>query len=73
MAAGVAHEIRNPLTSMKGYTEFLQLDETNPERLEFLTIILDEIERVNNIVEDFMVLAKPKVVELAGKKYCSSY
>lgn len=67
LAAGVAHEIRNPLTSMKGYTEFLQLDEQDPERLEFLNIILDEIERVNTIVEDFMVLAKPKAVELEEK------
>jgi PAS domain S-box-containing protein len=67
LAAGVAHEIRNPLTSMKGYAEFLQLDERDPERLEFLNIILDEIERVNTIVEDFMVLAKPKVVELEEK------
>ncbi|WP_223595462.1 PAS domain S-box protein [Neobacillus bataviensis] len=67
LAAGVAHEIRNPLTSMKGYAEFLQLDEKDPERLEFLSIILDEIERVNTIVEDFMVLAKPKAVELEEK------
>ncbi len=67
LAAGVAHEIRNPLTSMKGYAEFLQLDEQDPERLEFLNIILDEIERVNMIVEDFMVLAKPKVVQLEEK------
>jgi PAS domain S-box-containing protein len=67
LAAGVAHEIRNPLTSMKGYAEFLQLDEKDPERMEFLSIILDEIERVNTIVEDFMVLAKPKVVELEEK------
>ncbi len=67
LAAGVAHEIRNPLTSMKGYSEFLQLDEKDPERLEFLNIILDEIERVNSIVEDFMVLAKPKAVELEEK------
>ncbi|MEH7307687.1 PAS domain S-box protein, partial [Neobacillus drentensis] len=67
LAAGVAHEIRNPLTSMKGYAEFLQLDEKDPERLEFLGIILDEIERVNTIVEDFMVLAKPKAVELEEK------
>ncbi len=67
LAAGVAHEIRNPLTSMKGYTEFLQLDEKDPERQEFLNIILDEIERVNGIVEDFMVLAKPKAVELEEK------
>lgn len=64
LAAGVAHEIRNPLTSMKGYAEYLQLDEKDPERLEFLDIILDEINRVNEIVEDFMMLAKPKVVEL---------
>ena len=67
LAAGVAHEIRNPLTSMRGYAEFLQLDELDPERLEFLNIILDEIERVNTIVEDFMVLAKPKAVELEEK------
>jgi PAS domain S-box-containing protein len=67
LAAGVAHEIRNPLTSMKGYAEFLTLDETDPERLEFMNIILDEIERVNMIVEDFMVLAKPKAVELEEK------
>ncbi|WP_077247581.1 PAS domain S-box protein [Bacillus sp. FJAT-27225] len=67
LAAGVAHEIRNPLTSMKGYAEFLQLDEKDPERMEFLNIILDEIDRVNGIVEDFMVLAKPKAVELEEK------
>lgn len=67
LAAGVAHEIRNPLTSIKGYAEFLQLDEKNPERLEFLDIILDEIERVNTIVEEFMVLAKPRAANLEEK------
>lgn len=67
LAAGVAHEIRNPLTSMKGYTEFLQLDEKDPGRLELFDIILDEIERVNEIVEDFMVLAKPQSVQLETK------
>ncbi|RFU68241.1 PAS domain S-box protein [Bacillus sp. V59.32b] len=67
LAAGVAHEIRNPLTSMKGYAEFLQLDENDPQRQEFLDIILDEIERVNDIVEDFMVLAKPQTLNLETK------
>ena len=67
LAAGVAHEIRNPLTSIKGYAEFLQLDENNPERLEFFDIILEEIERVNTIVEEFMVLAKPKEAHLSEK------
>lgn len=67
LAAGVAHEIRNPLTSMKGYAEFLLEDETNEQRKEFVEIILDEIERVNTIVEDFMVLSKPKAVKLEDK------
>ncbi|GAA0480515.1 hypothetical protein GCM10008986_01330 [Salinibacillus aidingensis] len=60
LAAGVAHEIRNPLTSMQGYAEFLTLDEKDEQRKEFLEIILDEINRVDNILEDFMVLARPK-------------
>ncbi|MYL32886.1 PAS domain S-box protein [Pontibacillus yanchengensis] len=67
LAAGVAHEIRNPLTSMRGYAEFLQLDETDDERQEYLSIIVEEIERVNAIVEEFMLLSKPKEIEL-GKK-----
>ncbi|PJN89822.1 PAS domain-containing sensor histidine kinase [Bacillus sp. mrc49] len=67
LAAGVAHEIRNPLTSMKGYTEYLQLDETDETRLEYLEIILDEIHRVNEIVEEFLQLAKPQSLNLETK------
>lgn len=67
LAAGVAHEIRNPLTSMKGYTEFLLMDEKEEMRREHFDIILDEIERVNDIVEEFMLLAKPKADLLAVK------
>ncbi|MGW6665057.1 MULTISPECIES: PAS domain S-box protein [Peribacillus] len=67
LAAGVAHEIRNPLTSMKGYTEFLQLDETDENKLEYLEIIMDEINRVNEIVEEFLQLAKPQALILESK------
>lgn len=67
LAAGVAHEIRNPLTSMKGYTEFLLIDEKDEARREHFDIILYEIERVNDIVEEFMLLAKPKTDLLAVK------
>lgn len=67
LAAGVAHEIRNPLTSMKGYTEFLQLDETDENKQEYLEIIMDEINRVNEIVEEFLQLAKPQSLILETK------
>ncbi|MFC9599913.1 PAS domain S-box protein [Peribacillus butanolivorans] len=60
LAAGIAHEIRNPLTSMKGFTEYLQLDEKDEDRLGYLGIIMDEINRVNEIVEEFLDLAKPQ-------------
>ncbi|MET3320215.1 UNVERIFIED_ORG: PAS domain S-box-containing protein [Peribacillus simplex] len=67
LAAGVAHEIRNPLTSMKGYTEYLQLDEKDENRLEYLGIIMDEINRVNEIVEEFLELSKPQPLILETK------
>ncbi|MEZ2716419.1 PAS domain S-box protein [Niallia circulans] len=67
LAAGVAHEIRNPLTSIKGYAEFLSMDETEKDRQEYFEIILDEIERVNSIVEEFMLLSKPTVSVLEKK------
>ncbi|WP_224427931.1 MULTISPECIES: PAS domain S-box protein [Bacillaceae] len=67
LAAGVAHEIRNPLTSIKGYAEFLSMDETEKDRQEYFDIILDEIERVNSIVEEFMLLSKPTVSVLERK------
>jgi two-component system sensor histidine kinase PilS (NtrC family) len=60
MAAGIAHEIRNPLTSMRGSVELLRshLDvPRNDERL--FDIILRESDRLNKFVEDFLVFARP--------------
>ncbi|RKL67881.1 PAS domain-containing sensor histidine kinase [Salipaludibacillus neizhouensis] len=57
LAAGVAHEIRNPLTSIKGFTQISTLPESNKQ------IMLDEIERINLIVNEFMMLAKPDQVK----------
>ncbi|SDN61003.1 two-component system, sporulation sensor kinase A [Fictibacillus solisalsi] len=62
LAAGVAHEIRNPLTSIKG---FLQLLESKAQdNNEYYEIMLSEIDRINSIVSEFMVLAKPQVMNL---------
>ncbi len=63
MAAGVAHEIRNPLTVIKGYVQML-LEEKEDSKLgnvkAHLQIVVDEINRLGKIVQDFLSLAKPQ-------------
>ena len=61
LAAGIAHEIRNPLTSIGGLVQLI--DESEPEKNDFYKeIILTEINRINFIVSELMVLAKPHAV-----------
>ncbi len=59
LAAGIAHEIRNPLTSLKGFTHLLKVNARSEER-EYYQIMLSELERINTIVGEFMMLAKPQ-------------
>ncbi len=66
MAADIAHEIRNPLTSIKGASNLLanELKNLNQPRLqEYHTIISEEIERLNNILTNFQDLTKPLKME----------
>lgn len=56
MAAGIAHEIRNPLTSIRG---FIQLFKGNKDQDVYYDIVLAELDRINSIVGEFLVLAKP--------------
>ena len=64
LAAGIAHEIRNPLGAMKGFTEILQkkLIRT-PDAQEMVADIASEIEILNKIVTNFLVFAKPTSLE----------
>src|SRR3954452_9614101 len=58
MAAGIAHEIRNPMTTVYG---FLQVAKGNQISNEYIDLMLDELKRANSIITEFLNLAKNKV------------
>jgi signal transduction histidine kinase len=65
IAAGTAHEIRNPLTSIKGFLQVLNrtFHQSGMEREEGYTdLMLAEIDRINELVNEFLLLSKPKNV-----------
>lgn len=60
MAASVAHEIRNPLTTVRGFIELLGTAELNQQKKEFYKkISLEELDRAQLIITDYLSLAKP--------------
>ncbi|HDZ27149.1 MAG TPA: sensor histidine kinase [Candidatus Aminicenantes bacterium] len=61
LAAGLAHEIRNPIAGMKGALEIIN-EKTDEKdiRKEIFTEILLQIEKINNIIQDLLSYAKPK-------------
>ncbi|MGZ9586678.1 ATP-binding protein [Paenibacillus marinisediminis] len=65
LAAGVAHEIRNPLTTLKGFIQLQQRTGTyNPMHT---SIMLSELDRINLIVGEFLVLSKPHAARFEEK------
>jgi signal transduction histidine kinase len=63
MAAAIGHEIRNPLSSLKGFTQLQQ--ERYPNTNDFYPIMIQEIDRINYIVNDLMTLGKPKALQFS--------
>ncbi|KML46294.1 MULTISPECIES: PAS domain-containing sensor histidine kinase [Cytobacillus] len=59
LAASTAHEIRNPLTGIKGLIQLLSEKYTNTHDQYYFSVINDEISRINEIVSEFLILGKP--------------
>ncbi len=61
LAAGVAHEIRNPLTTIKG---FVQLYKAEDRSIWFTDLLLSELERIETITSELLSLGKPQAIQL---------
>ena len=65
LAASIAHELRNPLSSIKGAAQFLSNEYENEEAIvEFLGIIIDEVNGLNKLTTEFLDYGRPMQLEL---------
>lgn len=60
LAAGIAHEIRNPLAGISGSIQLLSKDKVDSDEKKLMSIILKEIDRLNNLITEFLDYAKPE-------------
>jgi PAS domain S-box-containing protein len=63
ISAAIAHEIRNPLTSIRGFIQLLRPHLIQLGRDEYARIILNEIDRANDIIHEFLNSSKPSVIQ----------
>lgn len=60
MAAGIAHEIRNPMTTVLGFLQLAKNQNNEPQPDEYIDLMIDELHRANGIITEFLTLAKDK-------------
>ncbi len=65
LASGVAHEIRNPLSSIRGFAQFLSRSLSDrPREKEYADIMVKEVDRINGVVSDLLTLSRSAAPEL---------
>jgi two-component system sensor histidine kinase HydH len=64
MAAGLAHEIRNPLAGIKGAAQYLQAERLSGDAAEMLAVVVEETDRLDVVVRQFLDYARPDVLTL---------
>ena len=62
MAAGLGHEVRNPMTTVRGFLQLYRKKDSFIQYKEIFDLMIDELDRANSIITEFLSLAKNKVV-----------
>jgi len=67
MAAGIGHEIRNPMTTVRGYLQLLGARPANAHQKPTFDLMISELDRANAIITEFLSLAQTKRAELKSQ------
>ncbi len=60
LAASIAHEVRNPMTTVRGFLQILKGRDTSQENAEYFDLMISELDRANGIITEFLSIAKTK-------------
>jgi two-component system sensor histidine kinase PilS (NtrC family) len=71
LAAGVAHEIRNPLASISGSVELLKSGPEGEDESVLMDIVLREIERLNSLITELLDYASPRPADVRAMDLCA--
>ncbi len=64
MAAGIGHEIRNPMTAVRGFLQMLGDKPEYADDLAFFELMIEELDRANTIISEYLGMARDKMVDL---------
>jgi two-component system, sporulation sensor kinase E len=67
MAASISHEIRNPLTTVRGFLQILMEKGRYKQEREYFELMIEELDRANSIVTEYLTLSKNKAAELKAQ------
>lgn len=67
MAAGIGHEVRNPMTTVRGFLQLYRDKEVFTQYKVSFDLMIDELDRANSIITEFLTLAKNKTVALKAQ------
>lgn len=66
ISASISHEVKNPITITQGFVEALEDEDSREKRKEYVGYILEELQRAQNIIYEFLALTKPELDNMAS-------
>ncbi|MHB1651558.1 MAG: PAS domain S-box protein [Desulfitobacteriaceae bacterium] len=64
LAAGIAHEVRNPMTTVRGFLQILSHKDTYSSDKGYFKLMIDELDRANSIITEFLSVARSQKIEV---------